>query len=78
MKWLRFAHEGKTGFGILDGDAVVVYEGDLFGAATPTGERMGIGSIQWLTPCLPGKMIGLWNNFGAAAEKNGRAKSPYC
>ena len=24
-------------------------------------------------PCQPGKIIGLWNNFRAAAEKNGWA-----
>lgn len=73
MKWLRFAHEGKAGFGILDGDTVVVHDGDMFGAATPTGERIETSGIEWLTPCLPGKMIGLWNNFRAAAEKNGWA-----
>jgi 2-keto-4-pentenoate hydratase/2-oxohepta-3-ene-1,7-dioic acid hydratase in catechol pathway len=73
MKWLRFAHEGKAGFGTLDGDSVLVHAGDMFGSCAPTGERIGIEHIEWLTPCRPGKMIGLWNNFRAAAEKNGWA-----
>ena len=27
----------------------------------------------WLMPCRPTKMLALWNNFRAAAEKNGWA-----
>ena len=73
MKWLRFSHEGKSGFGTLDGDAVAIYSGDMFGACSPTGEHVAAADIEWLTPCVPGKMIGLWNNFRAAAEKNGNA-----
>ena len=71
MKWLRFSHKGQPGFGMLDGDAVAIHSGDMFDTCSPTGERVATADIEWLTPCLPGKMIGLWNNFGAAAEKNG-------
>lgn len=76
MKWLRFASKGKTGFGTLEGDAVAVYSGDMFGACSATGEQVATADIEWLTPCVPGKMIGLWNNFRAAAEKNGNAIPP--
>jgi len=76
MKWLRFASKGKSGFGTLDGDAVTVHSGDMFGACSPTGEQVPAADIEWLTPCVPGKMIGLWNNFHAAAEKNGNAIPP--
>lgn len=73
MKWLRFRHGGQEGFGTLDGDRVVVYRGELFGDHAPTGDRVAIADIEWLTPCVPGKMLALWNNFRAAAEKNGWA-----
>lgn len=76
MKWLRFAYQGKTGFGTLDGDSVAVHAGDMFGTCAPTGEHIGISDIEWLTPSQPSKMIGLWNNFRAAAEKNGNAIPP--
>ncbi len=36
--WVRFNNGGNTGFGTLIGEAVAVFEGDMFGIATPTGE----------------------------------------
>lgn len=71
MKWMRFRHGGRDTLGLLDGDQVMVHTGDLFQGPQPTGERLPANGIAWLTPCQPGKMIGLWNNFNAAAEKNG-------
>jgi 2-keto-4-pentenoate hydratase/2-oxohepta-3-ene-1,7-dioic acid hydratase in catechol pathway len=74
MKWLRFRAGGREGFGTLEGHEVAVHQGDMLGAHQPTDERVALASLEWLTPCLPGKMIGLWNNFNAAAEKNGWAR----
>lgn len=74
MKWLRFRHADRVGFGSLDGEHVRVHEGELFGTPRDTGERLPVSDIEWLTPCAPGKMIGLWNNFQALAEKNGWAR----
>ena len=71
MKWMRFRHGGREALGRLDGDQVQVFTGELFEAPTPTGERLPVAEVEWLIPCRPGKMIGLWNNFNAAAEKNG-------
>jgi 2-keto-4-pentenoate hydratase/2-oxohepta-3-ene-1,7-dioic acid hydratase in catechol pathway len=73
MKWLRFRHGGTVRFGVLDGDKVLAYAGDMFGSKQPSGEEFAVDSIEWLTPTQPSKMIGLWNNFRAAAEKNGNA-----
>ena len=74
MKWLRFLDAGVEGFGRLDGDAVQVYEGELFDAPRPSGRRLPLAGLQWLAPCRPGKIIALWNNFRAAAQKNGWAE----
>jgi len=73
MKWVRFLHQGATAFGCIEGDAVHRHEGDLFDAPHPTGERLPLATLPLLAPCSPGKVIGLWNNFRAAAEKNGWA-----
>ena len=73
MKWMRFRHQGAEGFGTLVGDRVQCHAGAMFGAAQATGESVAVTDLQWLPPCQPGKIIGLWNNFRAAAEKNGWA-----
>jgi 2-keto-4-pentenoate hydratase/2-oxohepta-3-ene-1,7-dioic acid hydratase in catechol pathway len=37
------------------------------------GSPVPLVAITALPPCRPGKIIGLWNNFRAAADKNGWA-----
>jgi hypothetical protein len=71
MKWMRFRRAGNEGFGRVDREEVVVYDGELFGANRPTGERVALADVEWLVPCQPGKIVGLWNNFYALAAKNG-------
>lgn len=73
MKWLRFQHQGSERIGTLDGEHVRVHEGDLFAAPHPTGEVLPLAQIEWLPPVRPSKIVGLWNNFRAAAAKNGWA-----
>ena len=73
MQWMRFSHAGQDGFGLLDGDAVQVHSGDMFNAPQPTGVRLPLADCTWLPPCQPRQILALWNNFRAAAEKNGWA-----
>lgn len=73
MKWLRFRAGGSERFGVLAGDKVQAWQGDMFGDKAASGEEFALDAIEWLTPTQPAKMIGLWNNFRAAAEKNGNA-----
>jgi 2-keto-4-pentenoate hydratase/2-oxohepta-3-ene-1,7-dioic acid hydratase in catechol pathway len=58
----------------VEGDAVHVHGGELFGQPRPTGERLPLAALRWLPPCQPGKIVGLWNNFRAAAARNGWAE----
>ena len=69
-KWIRFEQQGKSGFGILEGDTVIVHSGEMFGTAKPTGETVKLADVQLRTPCDPSKMICLWNNFHQLAAKN--------
>ncbi|MBK6630391.1 MAG: fumarylacetoacetate hydrolase family protein [Betaproteobacteria bacterium] len=66
--WLRFTHQGSTGFGMVDKDTIQVCTGDLFDGAKPTGERLTLDAVRVLMPCQPTKMLGLWNNFAARAD----------
>jgi 2-keto-4-pentenoate hydratase/2-oxohepta-3-ene-1,7-dioic acid hydratase in catechol pathway len=71
MKWVRVDHNHAVKFGLLEGEQISVYEGDLFGEKRATGERVPVAEVRWLTPCTPSKMLALWNNFSQAAQKNG-------
>ncbi len=69
VKWVRFEYQGRTGFGTLQDERIAVHTGDMFGSAAASGETLNLESVRVLTPCTPGKMICLWNNFGANAKK---------
>ncbi len=71
--WIRFLHNETERFGALEGDEINVHEGDMFDEPLPAGLSVRLEDVTLLTPTRPTKMIGLWNNFHAAAEKNGWA-----
>ena len=76
VRWLRFEHDGKPGFGKLDGETIAVFAGDMFGAATATGAEMALRDVRLLPPTEPTKMVGLWNNFAALGQKLGLQVPP--
>ena len=69
MRWTRFKHGGQTGFGTLEADTITLYEGDMFGGAQATSRTLALSEVKVLLPTKPGKMVALWNNFHALAEK---------
>ena len=75
-QWIRFKYNEDIKFGTLDGGTISVYAGDMFDGPSPTAESIPLASVEVLTPCLPTKIIGLWNNFGAAAAKNDLERPP--
>ena len=78
MKWMRYPCVGLDGFGTLQGDYVQPHQGDLFGAHEAVGARLPLARVVWRTPCRPGKMLALWNNFHAAAAKSSSAPPNWC
>jgi 2-keto-4-pentenoate hydratase/2-oxohepta-3-ene-1,7-dioic acid hydratase in catechol pathway len=67
--WIRFEHAGQAGFGILERDVITVHSGDMFEAPAATSENLALDAVKVLTPCVPSKMVALWNNFHALAKK---------
>lgn len=67
--WVRF----EGGFGTLEGGMVQPHEGDLFAQPRPVGAPVALADVALLAPVRPGCFIGLWNNFHAAAAKQGNA-----
>jgi 2-keto-4-pentenoate hydratase/2-oxohepta-3-ene-1,7-dioic acid hydratase in catechol pathway len=68
-QWARFETKGETGFGIVEGGTIRVHKGDMFGRSEATGKTVKLAEVRLLMPCLPTKMIALWNNFHALAAK---------
>jgi 2-keto-4-pentenoate hydratase/2-oxohepta-3-ene-1,7-dioic acid hydratase in catechol pathway len=71
--WTRIEHQGRARIGTVEGDTIRLHEGDMFAGAVPTTETVAVAEARWLTPTQATKMVALWNNFRAAAEKNGWA-----
>ena len=70
-RWIGFKRAGRPGFGRLVDTRIEVCQGDMFGTPEPTGEIVDLAGVTIDLPCRPSKMIALWNNFHAAAAKQG-------
>lgn len=71
-RWARFWSERLgAGFGTLEDDVIHVHSGDVFAGSEPTGQSVALEAVALLVPCVPTKVIALWNNLRAAAEKQG-------
>lgn len=69
--WVRFQHNHQTKFGIASDGEITTHEGEMFGSSTATGETVSQNEVTLLTPCVPTKLLALWNNFHATSEKTG-------
>jgi 2-keto-4-pentenoate hydratase/2-oxohepta-3-ene-1,7-dioic acid hydratase in catechol pathway len=76
-KWGRFLQKNSEQivYGKLSEDcqSIQIAQGDIFSDTTCQGEWVAIDQFQILTPCVPSKLIGLWNNFHALAQQQGNA-----
>jgi 2-keto-4-pentenoate hydratase/2-oxohepta-3-ene-1,7-dioic acid hydratase in catechol pathway len=67
--WVRFKDGNSIRFGTLEGQHVRVHEGNMFCNAVATDELFALKDVALLMPVVPTKVIALWNNFFALAEK---------
>jgi 2-keto-4-pentenoate hydratase/2-oxohepta-3-ene-1,7-dioic acid hydratase in catechol pathway len=74
--WARFHRHSnqQIGFGCVQGQNIAEYSGDLFGECRPSGLTVALSDCTLLSPCLPSKIIGLWNNFHALAARIEKAE----
>jgi 2-keto-4-pentenoate hydratase/2-oxohepta-3-ene-1,7-dioic acid hydratase in catechol pathway len=63
MKIVRFAAEGKTRYGILNGSAIQVVEEKPFRRIVTTDKYYELKKVQLLAPCTPTKIIALGLNY---------------
>ena len=72
--WITFTYKNQTNIGVLDGDTVELFNGDMFNNPTTTGHKLSVDDIKLLNPCNPSKIIALWNNYKTLADEKGLSK----
>jgi len=72
-QWIAFTSRGKAGFGQVEGDRVIAYEGEMLGEAHRSGAEFALAEVSVDLPCRPSKLIALWNNYHAQAAKQNLA-----
>lgn len=66
--WMRLmANDGSIVFGRIENEYLHEYDG--LDQPAPTGAVLSLGTLAPLSPCAPGKVVALWNNFHALAAK---------
>ena len=72
MEWARIEiTNGQILIGVIDNG--MLHPRTSLGSDEAAGDPVDLESATLLPPCVPGKFIGLWNNFHAAAERNGQS-----
>jgi 2-keto-4-pentenoate hydratase/2-oxohepta-3-ene-1,7-dioic acid hydratase in catechol pathway len=70
MKWARGTVAGSAEItGVIDNNQF--HPRKALGSELAAGDAVPLADVALLPPVVPGKFIGLWNNFKAAAEKGG-------
>jgi 2-keto-4-pentenoate hydratase/2-oxohepta-3-ene-1,7-dioic acid hydratase in catechol pathway len=62
-KYVRYAHQGRISYGILDEDSIRELDGDLFGSHRETGLSISLSAARLLAPCEPTKVIAIGLNY---------------
>jgi 2-keto-4-pentenoate hydratase/2-oxohepta-3-ene-1,7-dioic acid hydratase in catechol pathway len=64
MRIVRFEQEGRTGYGILEGEKISVLWGTPYDdLKNTTGEVMSLPEVTLLAPCEPSKIVALGLNY---------------
>ena len=71
MKIVRFDQEGRSGYGVLDGEKILPIWENPFAGITETGETLVLSDVKLLAPCEPSKIVALGLNYRDHAAEFG-------
>ena len=73
MRIVRFEMQGRTGYGLLEGEKIKVFWGTPYdgGLANTTGEFMSLPEVTLLAPCEPTKIVAIGLNYRDHAAEFG-------
>ncbi len=75
-KYVRYAHEGRTSFGILEGEQIRELDRSPIEGAKPTGKSVALSSVRLLAPVAPSKVIAVGLNYKSHIGNAEPAKAP--
>jgi 2-keto-4-pentenoate hydratase/2-oxohepta-3-ene-1,7-dioic acid hydratase in catechol pathway len=67
--WGRVIHDGRECFGTIEGESMLLHEGDMLADPRPTGQSIPLDGARLLTPTSPSKMVALVDNYRALVAK---------
>ena len=67
--WGHVIHHGRECFGTIEGEAMLLHEGDMLADPRPTGQSIPLDGARLLTPTSPSKMVALVDNYRALVAK---------
>ncbi|NLW17018.1 MAG: fumarylacetoacetate hydrolase family protein [Firmicutes bacterium] len=70
-KYVRFSLDGSTYYGQLQGDRVVLIQGDIFSDYQLTDRVVSLNSVELLTPCQPSSIVCVGLNYRKHALEMG-------
>jgi 2-keto-4-pentenoate hydratase/2-oxohepta-3-ene-1,7-dioic acid hydratase in catechol pathway len=53
MRWIRYSHQGNTGYGILEGDRIVEVSGDPFAGYETGSRKLDLAAVKIEVPVIP-------------------------
>jgi 2-keto-4-pentenoate hydratase/2-oxohepta-3-ene-1,7-dioic acid hydratase in catechol pathway len=62
-KYVRYSHEGRTSFGILEGDQIRELDRSPIEGGKPTGKTAALSAVRLLAPVEPSKVIAVGLNY---------------
>ena len=62
-KYARFRAGGRTAYGVVEGESISEFDGNLFGARKPNGKTHKLSAVQLLYPVEPTKVLAMARNY---------------
>jgi len=69
LKFIRFKKDDFISYGLLEGEKVKIIQGDIFGDYEITDSFYDITEIDFLTPCMPSKIVCVGLNYRSHAQE---------
>lgn len=74
--YVRYEYEGKTAFGMLEGEQILELEGEPFANSTGSGSTIPLADVRLLPPTDAGKVFAVGMNFSSHIASPADAPPP--